>query len=356
MFSAATHPGADEIEVLVIGPGYGESIVVHLGEGDWIIVDSCTDTQNVPVAKSYLDFIGVRPHQVKHIIVSHWHDDHTRGISALAEYYSSARIGVSSILNSDEGKRFAAAFSGKAAHLTRGTAELFTIFRDQKARIVPLLHNVIVEHRGSKLVRALSPTPECFFEARARIQAAIPDRAHPPPLNEAPKFTPNNEAVALHIDLGSFAILLGSDLESNNHGWKTVVVNPACDTLKKADFYKVAHHGSKTAECAEIWSVLLSPAPISMLTPYINGGSRLPGTADRQRILGQSLSFHISSHASSRPVMDKKISRRLESLGTSPIPLNPGLGAIRARKKIDSDEGAAGWAVTYFGAAGRLHS
>lgn len=356
MFTGATHPAADEIEIVVIGPGYGESIVIHIGQGEWIIVDSCTDRQGNVVAKQYLDFIGVAPDAVKYIVVSHWHDDHTRGISELATYYSSALIGVSSVLSSVEGKRFATAYSGKAGHLTKGTVELYNIFKDQKLRIQPLFHNTVVSAQNGKLIRALSPTPQCFLEARARLQAAIPDPARGSPLNEAPKFSPNNEAIALHMDAGNFAILLGSDLETNNHGWETLLAHPTCAQLRKADFYKVAHHGSKTAECAGIWAHLLSPSPISVLTPYNNGSSRLPNPADRQRIMAASLSFHTSSQATSRPVMDRNIVRRLSSLGTSPVPLNPGLGAVRARKNVADVSGAAGWVMNYFGAAAQLHA
>ena len=158
------------------------------------------------------------------------------------------------------------------------------------------------------------------------------------------------------MDAGKFAILLGSDLESKHHGWRTLIANPSSVKLKKADLYKVAHHGSKTAECDGIWTMLLSPAPISVLTPYINGRSRLPNEVDRKRIVGNSLSFHTSSLASSKPIMDKNISRRLESMGSSPTPLNPGLGAVRARKNVANVDGAKGWELKYFGAAGRLHA
>ena len=34
-------PAADELEVTVLGPGYGEAIVIHYGKGQWVIVDSC---------------------------------------------------------------------------------------------------------------------------------------------------------------------------------------------------------------------------------------------------------------------------------------------------------------------------
>jgi len=35
----------DELEVSVFGPGYGESLAIHLGLGSWIIIDSCRHNQ-----------------------------------------------------------------------------------------------------------------------------------------------------------------------------------------------------------------------------------------------------------------------------------------------------------------------
>jgi hypothetical protein len=53
-------PFENEIEVTVFGPGFGESILMHLGKNCWAIVDSCIDkaTKN-PAALSYLEQIGV---------------------------------------------------------------------------------------------------------------------------------------------------------------------------------------------------------------------------------------------------------------------------------------------------------
>jgi len=44
-------PAPDQIEVRLFGPGYGECAAVHLGENQWIIIDSCIDikTWNPPV-------------------------------------------------------------------------------------------------------------------------------------------------------------------------------------------------------------------------------------------------------------------------------------------------------------------
>src|SRR5438445_716663 len=47
-------PRLDQIEICVFGPNYGESIVLHLGNGNWVVVGSCihADT-NEPVSLAY---------------------------------------------------------------------------------------------------------------------------------------------------------------------------------------------------------------------------------------------------------------------------------------------------------------
>ena len=71
----------DQIEVTVIGPGFGESIVIHVGSNQWVVVDSCLDSRTgAPAALTYLNTLGVDPSVgVKLIVASHWHDDHIGG-------------------------------------------------------------------------------------------------------------------------------------------------------------------------------------------------------------------------------------------------------------------------------------
>ena len=54
-------PKATVREVTVIGPGYGESIVVHLGDTSWLVVDSCVDpaSGDSSAALKYLTMLGV---------------------------------------------------------------------------------------------------------------------------------------------------------------------------------------------------------------------------------------------------------------------------------------------------------
>jgi len=66
MIDYGVPPAADEIEVTLFGPGYGEAIAVHLGEGVWLLVDSCVDPDSkAPASGTYLEGFGVDPSQVR---------------------------------------------------------------------------------------------------------------------------------------------------------------------------------------------------------------------------------------------------------------------------------------------------
>jgi glyoxylase-like metal-dependent hydrolase (beta-lactamase superfamily II) len=82
-------PNSEILEVTVIGTGggYGESVVVHLGNGKWIVIDSCIDPKSrISLPLLYLNKIGVNvPRDVVIILCTHWHDDHLQGLFQLLE-------------------------------------------------------------------------------------------------------------------------------------------------------------------------------------------------------------------------------------------------------------------------------
>src|ERR1700677_5106078 len=106
----ANPPALDEVEVTVIGPGFGECIVVHTGNGRWLIVDSCRDpSTKQPVALLYLRALGIDPTaSVDWIVATHWHADHVGGIHELVSTCSNAQFFCASVLNEREFLRYAA--------------------------------------------------------------------------------------------------------------------------------------------------------------------------------------------------------------------------------------------------------
>lgn len=115
-------PSADEIEVSFFGPGFGESIVIHAGDDNWIVVDSCIDAPSSrPAALAYLEEIGVDPSTaVKLILTTHWHDDHIGGMSELVKTCLSAKFACSMALTRREFIEVATVYTTRP--LVRGTS------------------------------------------------------------------------------------------------------------------------------------------------------------------------------------------------------------------------------------------
>ena len=91
-----TPPSRDEIEISIFGPGIGEAIVIHVGDNEWLIVDSCIDRiSRTPIATKYLRDLNVSlSSSVRLFVVTHWHDDHIRGASAILGECESASVCV----------------------------------------------------------------------------------------------------------------------------------------------------------------------------------------------------------------------------------------------------------------------
>jgi len=104
---ASGQPAPDEIEVCVFGPNYGECVALHLGNGNWAVVDSCLH-EGEPVAIAYLRALGLNPAQsIRVVIATHWHDDHYKGLSRIIADAPAAHIWISSVLTDREFLRFA---------------------------------------------------------------------------------------------------------------------------------------------------------------------------------------------------------------------------------------------------------
>ena len=97
-------PGVDEVEVSLFGPGFGECVLVHLGNHEWLVVDSCTDQRSKrQPAIAYLAEIGIEANTaVRVILASHWHTDHVRGIAEVVAECVSAEFWTSEALRSEE--------------------------------------------------------------------------------------------------------------------------------------------------------------------------------------------------------------------------------------------------------------
>lgn len=349
--SELTGPRPDEIEVSLLGPGYGESVVVHMGGGEWIVVDSCTGRDGEPAALDYLDRIGVDPRSgVKMIVATHWHDDHTRGMARMVEECVSARFCCAAALRDKELLAVVDGLSGKTGfRMSSGTAEIraiFSLLADRRTQPVWATASRRVFRSRGCTVWSLSPGDETFERFLRSIASLISSQEISPRRVKPP--SPNELSVALWVECAGATVLLGADLEKS--GW-TAIISERTRPQGRASVFKVPHHGSATADEPEVWRRMLEPEPFAIVAPWTRGGKTLPTSEDVTRILSRT----VTAYASADP---GRLAGRQNELR---VPTPPGtsvrlrskrgpLGLVRLRRT----PGDRSWRVDLRGSALRL--
>ena len=349
-------PNPEEIEVTLLGPGYGESVVLHIGNGAWVIVDSCINHEGNPQALEYLESLGVDPAQAVDVIVAtHWHDDHIRGMAQIVEVCGTAQFCCAAALRETEflqavraleGQHFSGSGSG-----VREIHRVFSRFEDGDTGPKFALANRRLYARGGCEIWTLSPHDQDFINFLRTINRLIPRAGETK--RRIPSTFPNNIAVVLWIRVENVVVLLGSDLEKD--GWKAILESDA-RPLDQASVYKVAHHGSAGADAPEVWRLMLEPEPFAVLTPWRRGGRALPTQQDVRRILAETN----DAFATARPDNVARARRRkhpavARTLRGSEIRLRGSLpisGAVRLRRPTSAERR---WSVDTFGPACHLN-
>ena len=323
-----TKPSAGEFEASIFGPGVGECIVLHLGAGKWMVVDSCLSaTTGGPVALEYLGALGVDVQKdVVAVVVTHWHDDHTSGTSDVLRACDSAAFFCSAALGKREFFQLVAGASQLQLKAKQGSGVdemklVFDVLKKRRSRsggrtLTPdyALANTIV-------FRSASSEPPCVVEALSPSSASVTRGM----LSFAPKLLapkkrlpnpgPNELSMVLHVQFGEVAALLGADLEvgsSDAVGWRAIVRNIR-NPSGKATIVKVAHHGSLGADHGAAWDALVLDNAHAAVTPF--NSSRLPRPADVERLRARTPHlFHASPRVGKAIKFDPTTERTLQGI------------------------------------------
>ena len=297
-------PSNNEIELSIWGAGYGEAIVLHVGGGKWIIVDSCIDPDSkLPISLAYLKNLKFQVDKDVRLLVStHWHDDHIKGISTVLDKCKSADIVISSALRKDEFLKLISLYRDKTLQKASGIDEFIRIFqllkkREQsKAQLYPpkyaiadrLLYRDKIRIKSDEhetKVYSLSPSDASVQKAILEFETLLPKEFERK--RSIISFTPNNSSVVLWVEIGNEKILLGADLEctsDSNTGW-SAILSGSTVISGKGKVYKIPHHGSENAHNNEVWADLLIKDPIVVATPFRRGRKSLPCSDDIDRII-----------------------------------------------------------------------
>ena len=349
-------PKSDQIDIILFGPGYGECVLLHIGNENWVIVDSCINDVSRPVALAYLRDLGLNPAEaVRLIVATHWHDDHIRGMGRVVEVCDKAIFCCASALCKEE---FLAAVGEQECNPTfqtrSGTQEfhkVLSLLQERSSRPKWAIANRRLFTQDGCEVWALSPFDKDFGGFLQEVGRLLPKKRETK--RPIPSLTPNKVAVVLLIQIGETIILLGSDLE--RQGWLEILDADEW-TNRKASVFKIPHHGSKTAHEDRVWNEMLHNEPIAMLTPWRKGKGTLPTKSDMRRII----SFTRSAYATvppkdvvrkSKAGRDNAVKRTIRETDIEISRVSLSRGVIRLRKKSTSQ---ADWGVETFGLACRL--
>ncbi len=363
-------PRDDELEVTLFGPGFGESVVLHIGGGNWIVVDSCIHPGSpLPAALDYLFQLKVDVNEaVKLVVATHWHDDHIRGISGVLNACQSAELVISGALQVDEFLKLVALYQDRQVAKSSGVdqfSKLIELLQARKRKGVrfnpPLFaladkllyrDELVVENSVYPIrVYALSPSDATILQSKLAFGQILPRVGENPRRINSP--TPNIASTVLWIECGPHAILLGADLEQTSDpktGW-SVILAESNVIAGSADLFKIPHHGSQNAHHPHVWAQLLVKDPHAILTPFSRGQKPLPSEDDVNRIVDLTPNAFITSPVRlhkerwrNRVVRDfvKDVTREMVSV-------NHGWGQIRLRRNLTN--ASEPWTVTLLGDA-----
>ena len=323
-------PKNSELELTFFGPGFGESIVLHIPGLGWALIDSCefgSLNKRVVPPLQYLTSRNVQ--KLAFLILSHPHLDHFKGMEQIIDHYL-GRIDRICRYAGDGARELAAYLVNRGIKGNPGAERLASVLAAFKkaaehgaerrrlgamTQIVPRKSAFIDDLSFELEVLSLSPSAEDEESYVDILRNAFPKLNGQ--ITEVPDHQHNLVASAIWIQVGEVVVILGSDVEegrSQSSGWRGIVRSAdAPDLCVKA--LKVPHHGSPGAFYARAWEEHCKRGEItSVVIPYDRGVSPRPSGVDIERIQTYSRYVGITSHVSYlRPVevYDRSVSRRL---------------------------------------------
>jgi beta-lactamase superfamily II metal-dependent hydrolase len=341
-------PADDEFEISVIGPGRGESILLHLGAGEWMVVDSCIARgQNQPAALEYLESLGSGTVKgVRMIVATHWHDDHIRGLAQLLEASPNARFACSMAIKENLFLELVSAVGSVSSNT--GVDEFKRILevlqQRRKDGVAPQLvtpqwalerRELLTlegDHRPFRTrVVALSPSDATVRIALDEIGAFLPKAGAAPVA--ITRQGPNQTSIVLWVEVGDKRLLLGGDLEHVNvggRGWLAVL--DAHSDTSQATVFKIPHHGSSNADCENVWTRMIRSDCFAVLTPY-NAGAKLPSAKDVERIVNRTANAFSTAAHTALPRRDPLTEKKLKQMVKKRQVLAGAAGHVRMRWK-----------------------
>lgn len=275
-----------QLELHIINAGIGESIIIHMPNDQWGVVDCYASSVADPAKNPTLQFLLARQvSKLEFLCLTHPHHDHYRGMSHLLNrfptkyFWRFAAMSPEHLLNLLKGDALERGDDDdlESANDLQTTLRIVDQMRQRKTlslkRMVGIQHlyrlPVTSTESGSSCdVDILSVAPSANhverYEESLRRCFTADGRLSP----DVPPLQHNDVSAALLIRFGGTRIILGGDVEASN--WRDTLSE---STLAHADLaahaVKVSHHGSTNGYTQNLWAVFsASGEPFAVITPY----------------------------------------------------------------------------------------
>lgn len=293
------------IVVHVIGPRYGEAVVLHLPDDDLVVVDSfgtrCDERS--PVCE-YLSAAFPDHKRLRAFALTHPHADHSFRASAVVRRYSPEEVWLYRPFPAEEGFRYFMAMRQyrcrerveEALDLPAGTTALELLSLQQwvenedragRVRVRYLASRAPFEMAGGRVrVQFLTPGDVEQYRYASEVgqawAAIIRDGPSLAATGRLPQPDHNRASGALLVEFGVTRLLLMADAEEPLWAEWLETTSPGAGPVH---FLKAAHHGSANGCHTPACQRLTDPEwTTAVVTPFRHGRVRLPSVEGIGRI------------------------------------------------------------------------
>lgn len=248
-------------KLIVLGSGYGESILVYLPGEKWGIVDCWFDELGYSEFKNIL--IKQQIKQFEFLCLTHFHLDHYQGMWKIIEDFAPKQFWYPDI-KQDVLKRYHAYISATG----KGGSQENSLKSDELKKLILSLK------KHSILRKTIKASPSAIYnDGLFKIFALSPSQKSLDSFATGKFDKENLLSITLVLEFPDKRILLGGDTESNE--WK-YILNDTKEYVTCVPFVKISHHGSEQGMGPIEWDCYTNCQPnqnhIGLLTPNLATG------------------------------------------------------------------------------------